>query len=230
MNSIAKEKSNRNIDQAEPVLDDLSRTFIDAFPELNRVEQRIALNLYALLAEGDAVTLERLARRSSMVLGDAKKILGNWPGIFYDEEKRVIGFWGIAVGEMDHKLEVNNKTVYAWCAWDALFIPELLNTTATVISHCASTGDEITLTVHSDGAKPAQSNEEVVVSFLIPDETALKENVTASFCHYVHFFSSLAAGEQWTADHPDTFLLSLEDAFILGKKVNAARYQQSFDR
>ena len=229
MNSIAKAKSTRNSDQGEPALDDLSQIFIDAFPEMNKVEQQLALNLYALLAEGDAITLEFLARRNSIPLADVKRILDSWPGVFYDEENRIIGFWGIAVGEMGHKLAVNNKIVYAWCAWDTLFIPGLLNATANVISHCATTGDEIELTVRPDGVESAQSKE-VVVSFLIPDESALKENITASFCHYVHFFVSRAAGEQWTADHPDTFLLSLKDAFLVGKKVNAARYHQTLDR
>lgn len=229
MTSITKATKIHNRRQAEPSMDDLGQIFIDASPDMNSVEQLLALNLYALLAEGDPVTLERLARRSSMVPGDVKKILGNWPAVFYDEEKRVIGFWGIAVSKMDHVLQVNNKTVYAWCAWDTLFIPELLNATVNVISHCPTTGNEINLSVHPDGVESTKSDE-IVVSFLIPDEAALKEDVTASFCHYVHFFSSLAAGEQWTADHPDTFLLSLEDAFLVGKNVNAARYQQSLDR
>jgi hypothetical protein len=41
----------------------------------------------------------------------------------------------------------------------------------------------------------------------------------------VHFFRDREAGEQWIAAHPGTFLLSLDAAFDLGRRVNATRYR-----
>ena len=49
-------------------------------------------------------------------------------------------------------------------------------------------------------------------------------DVIQTFCHFVHFFTSGEAGESWTAEHPGTFLLSLEDAFELGRLVNARNF------
>ena len=49
-------------------------------------------------------------------------------------------------------------------------------------------------------------------------------DVIESFCHFVHFFSSRDAGETWTAEHDGTFLLSLEEAFELGRMVNARNF------
>jgi hypothetical protein len=53
--------------------------------------------------------------------------------------------------------------------------------------------------------------------------------VTASFCHYVHFFRDREAGARWAAQHPGTFLLSLEEAFAVGKRMNAVRYREVED-
>ena len=215
-------------DQADPTLDVLAQVFIDAFPVMNATEQQLALKLYALLSEGKAVSPDRLAESAHMPLTDAKTILESWPGVFYDDEDCIIGFWGLTVKKMDHRLKVNHNIVYTWCAWDTLFIPELLNSTAQVTSLCAPTGEEITLIV-SPNSVESTASDELMVSFLIPEESALKENITASFCHYVYFFPSRAAGEQWITERPGAFLLSLEDAFVVGKKMNAVRYKQALN-
>jgi len=62
-----------------------------------------------------------------------------------------------------------------------------------------------------------------VVSFLLPDR-AFDADVIQSFCHFVYFFASREAGEAWTSEHPGTFLLSLEEAFELGRLVNAMNF------
>jgi len=46
----------------------------------------------------------------------------------------------------------------------------------------------------------------------------------AKFCHFVFFFSSRQSGERWAAEHPDTFLYSLDDAFALAKRLNARNF------
>ena len=137
---------------------------------------------------------------------DVKTVLDSWRGVFYDDLNRVIGFWGMTIKEMKHHFEVNGKTVFTWCAWDALFIPELINTTANIISHCATTGEEIKLSISPEGVITAPS-EYIMVSFLIPHENKLNENITTDFCQYVHFFNSCEAGEKWIASHKGTFLL-----------------------
>ena len=211
---------------AVPDLDRLSRIFIDGFPAMNADEQKLALKLYALLAEGRPVAHEQLAQALDRPTIEIQKTLDAWPGVFYDDDHRVVGFWGIAVGGTQHRVEVNGKTVFTWCAWDTMFIPELLNATAKVTSTCAATGDAINLMISPNGTESVEPKE-AVVSFLIPDEDELKQDVTTSFCHFVYFFRDRSAGEQWVAEHAGTFLLSIEDAFTVGKKMNAVRYMQT---
>lgn len=68
---------------------------------------------------------------------------------------------------------------------------------------------------------------EAVISFVVPDQADLQKNVTVSFCHLVHFLRDRAAGESWRSRHDGAFLLTLEQAFDLGKKVNHARYRDA---
>jgi hypothetical protein len=44
--------------------------------------------------------------------------------------------------------------------------------------------------------------------------------VVQSFCHFVHFFATRQAGDQWVAEHPGTFLLTLGEAADLAARVN----------
>jgi hypothetical protein len=77
--------------------------------------------------------------------------------------------------------------------------------------------------VSPDGIEEA-SGSDVAVSFLDPSAIDFDENVILNFCSYVHFFTSPTSGSQWIAEHPATFLLSLEEAFDLGRRTNEARY------
>jgi hypothetical protein len=45
----------------------------------------------------------------------------------------------------------------------------------------------------------------------------MSEDVINSFCHYVLAFASLDAADEWVAKNPGTFVLSLDEAFELGR-------------
>ena len=68
---------------------------------------------------------------------------------------------------------------------------------------------------------------DAVISFIRPDAEAFATsavNIMANFCHYIFFFASRASGERWVAEHPGTFLCTLDDAFVLAKRLNAANF------
>ncbi len=211
------EKSNTDLLQ-------ISNYFIQAFPAMNKLEQQIALAIYRLLALAKPVTIESIVKVTSHKKELIDNIVHSWPGVFFDDDNAIIGFWGITIAEMPHRMTINEHTVYAWCAWDALFIPELINVTTWVNSECPVTKQNIELQVSPTQVK-AINNENVVVSFLKPDMDDFNNDITASFCHFVFFFANRKAGEQWCTEQPNTFLLSLDDAFTVGKQINADRYK-----
>ena len=65
------------------------------------------------------------------------------------------------------------------------------------------------------------SPRETVVSFLVPEQQ-FDANVLQRFCHFVHFFASPDAAASWTAGHPRTFELSIDDASRLGRLTTRA--------
>jgi alkylmercury lyase len=125
-----------------------------------------------------------------------------------------------------YRFEVDGRDLFTWYAWDTLFLPAILDIAARVESACPTTGETISLVV-SPGGIIKTSHPGAVVSFLAPDQH-YDAAVIRSFCHYVHFFASREAGVTWTAEHPGTILLSLEDAFELGRRVNALNFPSTF--
>lgn len=194
----------------------------DAMPALGQREQHVVLALYRLLAEGKPVSPERLAERAALPLEQIERLLESWPGVYLDEG-RVIGFWGLALAQMPHRLQVDGRELRAWCAWDTLFLPELIGSPARVESECPTTGEPISLeVVPGRGAlNPAPAT--AVLSFLRPDKP-FDSKMVMSFCHFVHFFRDEAAAREWTARHEQTFTLSIDDGFEIGRFANRRKF------
>jgi alkylmercury lyase len=193
------------------------------FPALDATGQRLSLALYRELAQGAPVALPRLASLLGLPVDEVGRRLQAWPGVLYDDAQRVIGYWGLALSRTTHRLRTDGRDLYTWCAWDTLFLPALLGTTAEVRSVCRGSGEPVELTVGPSAVESGQSAG-LWVSFVLPEADAVRANLVASFCHYVHFFRSREAASPWLKEHPGTFLLSLADAYEVGRRRNHLRY------
>jgi alkylmercury lyase len=206
--------------QRHNTLDELAEAVATALGDLDPAGQRLAIALYRLLAAGRPVATADLAGATGLPQPEVAETLGRWPAVFTDSQGRVTGFWGLAITELSpaHRYETGGQALYAWCAWDTLFLPARLGHAAHVTSACPVTGELIQLTVTPDGVTET-SHPQAVVSFLIPDGP-FDSGVIESFCHFVHFFASRQAGERWVAGHPGTFLLTLGEAADLAARGN----------
>jgi alkylmercury lyase len=193
-----------------------------ATPTFDEDEQRLALALYRLLADGEPVEHAALAARIGVPLEQVSEFLGRWPGVYTDASDRITGFWGLSIEPTAHRLLVDDCVLYAWCAWDTLFLPELLATPAEVQSRCPTTGEPISLTVTGTDITDVQPTG-AVLSFLHRDKPFDADPIRA-FCHYVHFFATPAAADAWTARHDETFTISLADGIEIARLTNRARY------
>ncbi len=198
-----------------PQLDEIDAALAAATPELDATGSALALAIYRRLAAGAPARLTELAADIGATSEDVEERLGSWVGVFRDEEGAVVGFWGLALPEMGHRITFDGgPTVHAWCAWDPLFIAPLVGP-ATVETPDRVTGETISYRVGPDGIEGA--SEDHVVSFLDPGD-GWEEDVIATFCHHVLHFEDGHTGRRWTADRPDTFLLSLDEAAELGRR------------
>ena len=214
--------------QTQPDIEALSEHLLRVFPVLDPTGQRLSLALYRELARGAPVSPSSLADRVEMPAEIVVRQLRSWPGVYYDGDQRVVGFWGLTIAPMPHRMRVDGRELYAWCAWDTLFLPALLGTSVEVESSCRVTGAPVRLMVTPRGVESAEPAG-LSVSFLSSEAEAMNADVITSFCHYVHFFSSREAAKPWLQEHPETFLLSLADAYEFGSRMNRARYGTALD-
>ncbi|MER9753988.1 organomercurial lyase [Mesorhizobium sp. M0166] len=188
-------------------------------------EQHAAVALYRELARGRAVDAAQLGRVLGISAAGAFALLQRdsiKPFAYFDDRGRVLGFGGLATAPMHHSLEVDGRTLWTWCAWDSLFIPEILGRPARVTSPDPESGEVVRLVVTPDRIESVEPDK-AVVSFILPDAEIFgtsAANVMAKFCHFIFFFASRSSGERWVAKHPGTFLYSLGDAFALAKRFN----------
>jgi len=195
----------------------------ELFPALDATGQRLSLALYRELARGAPVALPQLAALVELPADEVGRRLQAWPGVSYDDAQRVIGYWGLTLSRTTHRLHTDGRDLYTWCAWDTLFLPALLDSKAEVRSVCRGSGEPVELTVEASAIEPTHPAG-LWVSFLLPEIEAVRANPVASFCHYVHFFRSPDAARSWLDEHPGTFLLSLGDAYEVGRRRNCLRY------
>jgi alkylmercury lyase len=176
-----------------------------------------------LLAQGEPVSVQQLAQALTRPAGYLDDTLDQAPGVFRDDARRITGFLGLKVVDMgEHRLHLLGRSLWTWCAWDTLYLPELLGETARVSSRCPTSGREISLTVTP--SRPADlTPAETVGSFLAP-ETPFDANILNSFCRYVHFFASPDAAAPWLTEHTGTVQLTVDDAHRIGRLTNHARF------
>lgn len=214
-----------------PNLDDLVESLCPVFPAMNQIEQKVSIQIYRLLCKGSPISRYMLAESLRMPIETVEYLLNRWWGIHFDDRNRIVGYWGLSLEPTHHRFEVDGRRLYTWCAWDTLFLPEILQTRARVESQCAITRARIRLTLSVEHVEQFQPGT-AVISFMIPEAARVKENVVVHFCHFVHFFESEDAGLAWTGRHPGSLLLTIDQAHRLGRKINAMRYpdiQKNFE-
>ncbi len=197
---------------------------LGAFPELDEIDQRLSIALYRELARGEPVAVHALAARVDAGSDDVAGRLGKWHAVHYDEQRRIVGHWGLTIVPTRHRLRIGEIGLYAWCAWDTLFLPALLGTRAEVHSTCRASGAPVRLTVGPDAVDVA-SPAGLVLSFVLPAAEAVRSDVVASFCRHVHFFGSAGLAAGCGELPPSAFVLGLDAAFEAGRLRNRRRYR-----
>jgi alkylmercury lyase len=192
-------------------------------------DRRAAVALYRELAKGRPVDAVRLGNVLGISAAQSRELLER-PSlrthVYWDDRGRILGFGGLSVGKLHHAFEVDGSKLSTWCAWDSLFIPEILGRTARVTSADPENGESVRLVVTPDKIESVEPTD-AVMSLIQPDANTFGSsaaNVMAKFCHFVFFFSSPSSGSQWIAKYPGTFLCSLEDGMVLAKRLNARTF------
>jgi alkylmercury lyase len=179
------------------------------------------LFLLRTLAKGKPVTQTSIAIALGMSPDEVGAALATFKDIEYDDDGSLVAC-GLSLIPTPHCFQVNGQNLFTWCALDALMYPVALQQTAQVESHCPMTGLAVCLTVTPTGVTfltPA----EAVVSIVIPANQAGCCNIRNAFCSQVHFLTSPQAADTWRSMHPEATILSVEEAWSIGRAIAQRR-------
>jgi alkylmercury lyase len=167
-----------------------------------------------LLARGKPASPEEIAAASGKSPEEVRAALDRFPSAEWDEQGRVVGL-GLTLQLTPHRLELEGHTLFAWCALDTLLFPVLLGRPASIESPCRGTGSLVHIEVTPAGIEAVEPPS-AVVSIVAARDLANFRRVS---CNNTHFFSSPEAASRWLEKHPEATILSVEDAFRLGRLI-----------
>jgi alkylmercury lyase len=167
-----------------------------------------------LLARGKPASPEKIAAASGMSPEEVRAALDRFPSTEWDEQGRVVGL-GLTLRLTPHRLESEGRTLFAWCALDALLFPVLLGRPASIESPCRGTGEPVHIEVMPAGIEAVEPPS-AVVSIVAARDLA---NVRSVSCNNTHFFRSPEAASRWLERYPEATILPVEDAFRLGRLI-----------
>ena len=98
----------------------------DRFGDAER--QTILLALLHLIAEGAPITAPDVAGAADVPAIAVAAAIADLPAAWFetDDDGCLVGFGGLSQIPTRHRLHLGARTLYAWCAFDCLFLPGLL--------------------------------------------------------------------------------------------------------
>jgi len=82
---------------------------------------------------------------------------------------------------------------------------------------------KIHLTISPDGIQQC-TPDSVVLSFIEPDLSGIREDVVTNFFHSILFFKSAQEAQPWVYKNSGTFVMKLNDAYTLAQMKNQQKY------
>ena len=203
-------------------LTDMIRSSSSGLATLDDDQQRRALALLRAVARGAPVAVNDLAIEIGTDHSQLDAFVDSLPGVFRDEERRVVGFWGLTVVDFGpHRYRLGDRDLWAWCAWDPLILTPWLGGSARVDSVDPFTQERVSLEI-VEGEIADTSHPGLTLSF--KGVTEWTSDVVTSFCHYIHFFADVDSARAWTQERPGTFPISLDE----GRRLAGAWGQAVF--
>ena len=178
--------------------------------------------LVRLIVQGRPVAPELLATRLHRDLDEVRSILHAHPELEFNAQGDLVGS-GLTLVPTAHQFQVEQRILFTWCAFDTLTYPVGLHLSAQVTSRCPVTGISIHLTVTPEqvlGLDPAEAQ----VSLVVDVAAGCCHNVREDVCNDGHFFASREAALLWQAEHHHAMILSVEEAYQVGKLVEISRF------
>ena len=187
--------------------------------------QKLSVTLYRLLGRGAPVTRAQLALACGFTQERVEQLMAEFmpTTVALGESGAVIAFGGLSIVPTAHRFVTEDAELYTWCVFDALFLPEILGKTAILVTHCLTSGVELTVAL-APGELRAPSSSASVMSIVTPDYKACCDDLRKAFCDRVNLFRDEQAFKTWSQDRRDVGHVPLQEAQLFARQRNALRY------
>lgn len=219
---MSAEQAERAIDTQAAFTDYLMRRLL----AVNTSEmQMLSVTLYRLLGRGAPVARDQLGAACGTSGERVTQRLLEFPPttVAFDEGAAIIAFGGISLTPTHHRFVTKEVELYTWCVFDALFLPEILGKSATLITRCPSSGAELTVEL-APGEVCAARPSDCVMSIVAPDDKACCDNLRTAFCDHVNLFKNEQTFRTWSQGRHDVGCVTLQEAQRFARRRNALRY------
>jgi alkylmercury lyase len=116
--------------------------FIDS--DTSADERAIRKAAFHAILAGEAIDCAGLVATTGFAPEKVDALLDELTGrglaVVEPDSGRVVGSWGLSAAPTDHRLHIRGRTLYTWCAEDAVGIPAGLGEDASIASRCHQCG------------------------------------------------------------------------------------------
>ncbi len=201
--------------------------FIDkGYLETNSIElQRLTISAYRLLAKGKPCSIAEIGLATGLDPKIVEEQICSLPDNTLERngDGDIVALIGLSLTEGNHRFIVNGNHLFTWCAFDGIFLPELIGLPAVLKSSCRQTGNAITINVSPGGIEQSDPSS-AVLSLVSPDAETCRTNIRGAFCNHVNLFESYDAFALWSKVNGGELAIDMGDAAIMAKRRNFERF------
>lgn len=189
---------------------------------VNRIFHRLAtrgpLNLDDIHAE---------AADLGIAGGEAAELVDSWAE--RDDTGGIVGL-GVTYNPTPHRMRIEGRDMWAWCAIDTLIFAILLDTTISVSSDAPGGGGTSRVEVSPAGVS-GSAPDGAVITWPTRERDQVDLSSTAAiwgtFCHHSFLFPSREDAERWADGRADIEILPLDEGFAIARALAGAwsRYE-----
>jgi len=196
-----------------------TRRALDGLPKgAYETELRLQVIALQLLSRGEPVSPDRLAEAWDMPLEQVRAIFEQASALGtlqLDDSGNMVGS-AISLVPTDHRFKIKGNTLYAWCAYDAIYAPGVIGINAVVESFDPLSNESIRLEVSPEGVM--ESEPEGITVTVVGMEADARGGAESPRCNQMHFFVSEENARKWSVDYPDVSIMTVDQVFDLAKE------------
>lgn len=202
----------------ENLIKEYQQTY-DAIPqEALELDLRVTITTMQALAKGHPISPAQLVDIWEMPFDQVQAILEQAETngqVEIDVQGNLVGAV-LSLNPTNHKVLMDDKHLYAWCAYDAIYASGVVGKPAQIVSKDPVTGEMIRVSMTPTGVETVQP-ESAVVS-IVGAGADLGTGPESSRCTQMLFFGSRESAEIWRQNLDGVYILTMEEVFKVVEK------------